>query len=60
MVFRRVTDSTCATAVVFPTLGIQKPLPLNTDVVIDLPATAHGELAFQCGMGMDRGKLVAR
>lgn len=60
VVFRRTSDSTCATSVVFPTLGIQKPLPLNTDVVIDLPATARGELAFQCRMGMDRGKVVAR
>lgn len=60
IVFRRTTDSTCATSVVFPGLGIEKPLPLNTDVAIDLPPGTKGELAFQCGMGMDRGKVVVR
>jgi cupredoxin-like protein len=60
LVFRRTTDKTCATAVVFPALGIEKPLPLNTDVAVDLPPETTGELAFQCGMGMDRGKVVVR
>ncbi|HET9931547.1 MAG TPA: cupredoxin domain-containing protein, partial [Polyangiaceae bacterium] len=59
VVFRRVADGTCATAVVFPSLGIQKALPLNTDVAVELPPDSHGELAFQCGMGMYRGKVVA-
>jgi plastocyanin domain-containing protein len=60
IVFRRTTDKTCATSVVFPGLGIEKTLPLNTDVAIDLPPGARGELAFQCGMGMDRGKVIVR
>jgi len=60
LVFRRTTDDTCATSVVFPALGIQKPLPLNTDVAIELPATLTEEVTFQCGMGMHRGKVVAR
>ncbi len=60
IVFRRTTDETCATSVVFPGLGVEKALPLNTDVAIDLPPGARGELAFQCGMGMDRGKVIAR
>ncbi len=60
LVFRRVSDNTCATEVVFPSLGIQKPLPLDTDVDLELPASASGELTFQCGMGMHRGQVVAR
>jgi hypothetical protein len=60
IVFRRTTDKTCATSVVFPGLGIEKTLPLSTDVAIDLPPGTKGELAFQCGMGMDRGKVVVR
>jgi hypothetical protein len=60
LVFRRTTDKTCATSVVFPALGIEKPLPLNTDVAVDLPPGTTGELAFQCGMGMDRGKVIVR
>jgi hypothetical protein len=60
LVFRRTTDKTCATSVVFPALGIEKPLPLNTDVAVDLPPGTTGELAFQCGMGMARGKVIVR
>jgi hypothetical protein len=60
LVFRRTTDETCATSVVFPKLGIDKPLPLNTDVAIDLPATAKGDFTFQCGMAMYKGKVVAQ
>ena len=60
LVFRRTSDQTCATTVVFPELGIEKQLPLNADVVVDLPASAKGEITFQCGMGMYRSKVVAR
>lgn len=60
LVFRRTSETTCSTEVVFPDLGIQKPLPLNTDVLVTLPASATGELTFQCGMGMYKSKVVAR
>jgi plastocyanin domain-containing protein len=56
--FRRTSDATCATAVVFPEVGIEKQLPLNSDVVIELPASAPRELSFQCGMGMYKSKVV--
>ncbi|MEO7034715.1 MAG: cupredoxin domain-containing protein [Polyangiaceae bacterium] len=59
LVFRRTTDHGCATALVFPQFGIEEPLPLNTDVSIVLPPTASGEVAFQCGVGENRGKVVA-
>jgi plastocyanin domain-containing protein len=60
LVFRRTTDSTCATAVVFPALGIEKALLLNKDVAIELPATLKDEVTFQCGMGMFKGMVLAR
>lgn len=60
LVFRRTTNESCATALVFPEFGIERALPLNTDVSVPLPATAEGELAFQCGVGKQRGKLFAR
>jgi len=37
----------------------RRVVPLNTDVAFELPASSHGELGFQCGMGMYRGKVVA-
>ena len=60
LVFRRTTTESCATALVFPEFGIERALPLNIDVSVPLPATAEGELAFQCGVGKQRGKLFAR
>lgn len=59
IVFRRTSDATCATAVVFPGLDIEKSLPLNTDVTVELPPSARGEVGFQCGMGMYKAKVVA-
>jgi len=59
LVFRRTTRESCADALVFPEFGIEKALPLNTDVPVPLPESAHGELAFQCGVGENRGKVVA-
>jgi plastocyanin domain-containing protein len=60
VVFRRTSEGTCATEVVFPELGIEKKLPLNTDVTVDLPASAPNEIGFQCGMGMYKSKIVAQ
>jgi len=60
LVFRRTSDGTCATTVAFPGLGLEKALPLNEDVPIELPASTKGELTFQCGMGMYHGKVVVR
>lgn len=56
--FRRTTDRTCGTEVVFPSLDIRKNLPLNQDVAVQVTPQA-GTIAFTCGMGMYRGSIVA-
>ena len=57
--FTRTSDTTCATAVVFASLGIRRDLPLGKGVTIEFtPRT--GEIAFACGMDMLRGSLVIR
>lgn len=58
--FRRTSDETCATSVVFPDLKLEKALPLNQTVGIELPADVSSPLTFQCGMGMYHGKVVVR
>ena len=56
--FVRTSDKTCATEVVFPDLNIDKKLPLNEVVAIDLPTDAPKTLTFQCGMAMYKGAVV--
>lgn len=60
LAFTRDSTPNCGSEVVFPSLGIRKPLPIGETVLVQLPAQASGELAFGCGMGMYRGMIVAR
>lgn len=60
LTFIRRTDSTCATEVVFPDFKIEKALPLNEPVVIEITPNKAGEFRFTCGMNMYDGKMVVR
>ncbi len=54
----RMTDKTCGTEIVFPTLNIKRPLPLNEPVVIEFTPAKTGDIAFACGMNMLKGVVV--
>jgi RND family efflux transporter MFP subunit len=58
--FVRTTDKTCGTEVVFPSLSIRRPLPLNEAVVIEFTPKESGEIGFVCGMNMLRGTVVVQ
>ena len=56
--FLRTTDDTCATAVVFPEIGVKKELPVNVAVDVDVPTAQARTLTFQCGMAMYKSAVV--
>lgn len=59
LVFTRTSDEGCGHQLVFPTLTIQKDLPLNQPVTVDIAMPESGSIAFTCGMDMLRGAVVA-
>lgn len=56
----RMTDKTCGTEIVFPSLDIKRTLPLNQPVVIEFTPATSGEIAFACGMNMLKGAVVVQ
>ena len=47
-------------AIVFPSLNIRRPLPLNEPVVVELTPSSEKEISFACGMNMLRGSVVVQ
>jgi hypothetical protein len=58
LAFYRADDRNCGGKVIFPSLGIQRDLPVGRVTVIELKPQQEGQLAFTCGMSMFRGALV--
>jgi plastocyanin domain-containing protein len=58
LAFDRADAGNCGEEVVFAATGQRVALPVGrvTDVPVEVPAT--GEIAFACGMGMYKGKVV--
>lgn len=50
LVITRKTDRTCATEIVVAGHGIDRKLPLNQPVTVELTPKASGEIRYACGM----------
>jgi plastocyanin domain-containing protein len=48
LVITRKTDRTCAKEVVIKDLGVNKALPLNEAVAIEITPTKNGQLRYAC------------
>ena len=62
LVFTRKTDSTCAKEVVIPVEGqkIEKKLPLNEAVAIEVTFPKAGQITYACGMDMIKGVVTVQ
>jgi len=58
--FTRVSTSPCGERVMVPDFGIDKELPLNKPVDINITPKATGTLAFMCGMKMMKGSIIVQ
>jgi plastocyanin domain-containing protein len=56
----RVTDETCATAIVIPDQKLKVELPLNKEVQVAVKAGKAGRIAFACPMNMITGAIVVK
>lgn len=54
----RVTEETCATAIVIPSQKVKVELPLNKEVQVPVAAGPAGRVAFACPMNMITGAIV--
>ena len=54
----RKVDVTCAKKVAIPSLGIEKDLPLNKTVAVELKSLERGEIAFGCAMKQMLGGVI--
>jgi plastocyanin domain-containing protein len=55
--FVRSTTSDCLKAISVPSLKINRDLPMNTPVVVNVPADKEGKIVFQCWMAMVKGEI---
>jgi plastocyanin domain-containing protein len=58
LTFVRTTDDTCGRDVVFPSLSIERALPLREPVAIEFTPQKTGEITFMCGGNMFKGTVV--
>jgi hypothetical protein len=60
LVFRREETAACSEQVVIPSLGKSVMLPPFEDVAVELDPLPPGEREFTCGLGVLRGRILAR
>lgn len=60
LIFKRTTKEGCGNRVVFPSLNITRDLPVGKNVTVKFTPDNTGEIAFTCGMGMYKGKILVQ
>lgn len=60
LAFKRTTEQGCGQELVIKTMELEKDLPLDEVVEIEVEVPESGELGFACGMDMYKGKVVPK
>lgn len=60
LVFTRKDTSSCLEEIVLPDFGIQKKLPVNKPITIDVLPDKAGRYTYSCGMHMFFGEVVVK
>ncbi len=58
LVVTRKTDRTCAKQIVIRDFGVQKDLPLDRAVTVEITPTKAGKVRYACAMDMVAGTLT--
>lgn len=58
LIFRRTDPNTCLEEIYIPDFKVNKFLPLNQEVEIDLTPKKEGAYQTHCGMGMFHGSII--
>jgi hypothetical protein len=60
LAFTRTTDAGCGKELVVASMDLEKELPLNEAVEVQVEVPESGEVGFACGMNMYKGKVVPK
>ena len=60
LLLTRTDAKNCGGEVVFSSLNVRKTLPVGKTVAVEFTPTESGEIAFACGMGMMKGKILVQ
>lgn len=58
LIIFRNEDNVCSDEIVFPDIGVRKPLKPFAETVVELPPLSPGVYQFTCQMGMMSGTLI--
>ena len=60
LVFTRKDASSCFDEVVLPDFGVQRKLPVNRDLTIEVKPDKAGRFTYSCGMHMFFGEVTVK
>ena len=60
LVFTRKDTSSCLEEIVLPDFGVQRKLPVDKDVTIEVKPDKAGRFTYSCGMHMFFGEVIVK